>query len=645
MRQTTIQLVLLFCVQCLQGQSITWITPYPDDLQDGIYFCEESFLNFKVYINLNKTASIDKNRLTVLIDGKHHSYNGAKLDAILLKGASFSGKIPITRDEHVVVIEYKSKQGDVIRSQPLTMRFGKRLPVLHLLAFGPPTNTQPLLYNNHDAWDFANAFRGQASGPNKLYSDIRIKVLVDSLAEATDILGEIETYRTMAGTPALSGSIHEDDLMVFYASSHGFVEGDSNYYLHKANYDPLKPVSTSLKMNEVIRILGEIPCKKIILVDACRTTGAKSIDKLSLQDIMNKMLKTQSGFSIILSSQPGQFSFEDKAWENGAFTEALLEALSGLADTDNNEVISLNELTEYLLKRVSPMVESVKNNGSQQPDIVRNDLGDMPFFLLENRGKNKIPYPYSRRIKHPQVPEYLLPKDMVTITGGIQAIQTADGTDDDQVEIQPFYMDKYEVTYDQYDIFCKDTRRVKPGGLGWNRGKLPIVGISWFDAVNYCNWRSKKEGLEPYYILKEGAERVIDNPNANGYRLPFEAEWEWAAMHDLGAESIPADSLLKKGWLGENSGNGPREVGSLPPNALGIHDLIGNASEWCNDWYNEFRKTTSSRTQLPLKVIRGGSWRDLAIISGPGHRSMQMPGEGKDHIGFRCVRNAVNPSK
>jgi len=160
------------------------------------------------------------------------------------------------------------------------------------------------------------------------------------------------------------------------------------------------------------------------------------------------------------------------------------------------------------------------------------------------------------------------------------------------VTVSAFQMGKYEITYDEYDEFCDATGRRKPEDI-WGRGKRPVSNVTWFDAVEYCNWLSAINGYDPCYAIN-GMDVICDF-SRNGYRLPTEAEWESAArsagntpawgfsgFHD-GEEYI---GLLEHSWCVGNSNSGTHEVGLKLPNDLGIHDMSGNVAEWCWDWYS-----------------------------------------------------------
>jgi sulfatase modifying factor 1 len=184
--------------------------------------------------------------------------------------------------------------------------------------------------------------------------------------------------------------------------------------------------------------------------------------------------------------------------------------------------------------------------------------------------------------------------DMVLVEAGSFQMGSIDGLSDEQpvhtVHItRPFYIGKYEVTFEEYDRFCDDTMGInEPDDRGWGRGNLPVIGVDWYDAVAYCNWLSEKEGLTLCY---SGKGKLIQcDFSANGYRLPTEAEWEYAArggQKSQGYEYAGSDNVGDVAWYADNSGNQPHPVGQKQPNELVLYDMCGNGYEWCWDWYAE----------------------------------------------------------
>jgi formylglycine-generating enzyme required for sulfatase activity len=226
-----------------------------------------------------------------------------------------------------------------------------------------------------------------------------------------------------------------------------------------------------------------------------------------------------------------------------------------------------------------------------------------------------------------------------------------------------FYVGKYEVTFDEYDAFCEDTGTSKPYDEGWGRGTRPVINVSWWDAIAYCNWLSEKEGLPVAYRLKGEANEgqlldsngfvTTDITKVLGYRLLTEAEWEYAARggkHHSSYKYSGSDDVDEVAWYYFNSYNNELRrkttwpVGFKLPNALGIYDMSGNVWEWCSDWY-EANYYEKSATINPYnfkvgfdKVIRQGSLYNKPLDLRIASRNSNNPDEKKKSIGFRVCR-------
>lgn len=233
------------------------------------------------------------------------------------------------------------------------------------------------------------------------------------------------------------------------------------------------------------------------------------------------------------------------------------------------------------------------------------------------------------------------------------------------VIVSAFEIGRYEVTFAEYDLYCEATKTPKPEDEGWGRGNRPVINVSWEDVVAYCNWLSEQHGYQPVYTIpptNSQRSTITVNSNANGYCLPTEAEWEYAARGGgkkvrFGNGKDVADPVeINFGGSKENKekysvvGEYRRKtvpVASLKsPNALGLHDMSGNVWEWCWDWYDEnyYGKSPTTNPQGPAsgdrRVLRGGSWDDI----GPGYcrasfRYWDYPGNRDDDVGFRLARH------
>ena len=251
-----------------------------------------------------------------------------------------------------------------------------------------------------------------------------------------------------------------------------------------------------------------------------------------------------------------------------------------------------------------------------------------------------------------------IPPDMILVEAGSFQMGSAQGYANEQpvhtiLISKPFYMARYEVTFKEYDLFCDDTRRGRLDDRGWGRGNQAVIHVDWYDAVEYCNWLSERTGLDPCYFGKGNL--VECDFSANGYRLPTEAEWEYAARggkNSYGFIYAGSENPDEVAWYANNSNDQLHPVGVKAPNELGLFDMCGNIFEWCWDWYDKDYYSASPYTdplgppppQNPepwefIRVRRSGSWREDAEnirISSRGFDSVSYPGDN----GLRLVQTA-----
>ena len=250
------------------------------------------------------------------------------------------------------------------------------------------------------------------------------------------------------------------------------------------------------------------------------------------------------------------------------------------------------------------------------------------------------------------------------------------------VTVSSFYMSKYQVTQKEYrEVMGKNPSNFKGDNL-------PVDSVTWYDALEYCNKRSIKEGLTPVYTIKAGSiasdgayiseeENITWNRKANGYRLPTEAEWEYACRAGTTTPFNTGNSITTKqanydGSVYDDNGNvsynnkrdKPTPVGSFAPNPWGLYDIHGNVDEWCWDWYGDYKTAAQKDPDGAVfsgtfkdgngRVLRGGSWasssgelrsafRNYCASPPPSYKYdswwyYKRCKGGGDYVGFRLVR-------
>jgi len=236
--------------------------------------------------------------------------------------------------------------------------------------------------------------------------------------------------------------------------------------------------------------------------------------------------------------------------------------------------------------------------------------------------------------------------EMIALPGGTFHMGSSDsepGRSADEgprhpVRIRPFAIGKTEVTFADYDAFAAATGRKPPDDQGWGRGQHPVITVSWNDATAYAEWLSEQTGQR--------------------YRLPSEAEWEYAAR--AGAETpfwtgdcIYTDQANYYGQADYNDCGAKTgvyrqrtvEAGSLPANAWGLHETAGNVYEWVRDcWHDDYQGAPADGNAweepgCARRVVRGGGWSGGPEDVRSAFRDRDAPGDAFDALGFRLARD------
>ncbi len=273
----------------------------------------------------------------------------------------------------------------------------------------------------------------------------------------------------------------------------------------------------------------------------------------------------------------------------------------------------------------------------------------------------------------------LLPEMLAISAGTFQMGSRAGDADEKPLHtatLSGFYLAKTETTFAQFQAFITATayRTDAERGdgsfiwdsLGWHNqenvnwrhdergqlrsggdfGRYPVLHVSWNDAAHYCNWLSRQSDLVQAYDFQSDSVLIISA--ATGYRLPTEAEWEYAAAEGKREKAPPfagPGSLRGLGWYSGNARHRVHPTASLRANALGLYDLSGNVWEWCQDWYDPRYYAKSSGAIDPAgppngqeRVLRGGSWNNNPAHCRIANRSSRYGDFRDGSVGFRVAR-------
>jgi formylglycine-generating enzyme required for sulfatase activity len=259
---------------------------------------------------------------------------------------------------------------------------------------------------------------------------------------------------------------------------------------------------------------------------------------------------------------------------------------------------------------------------------------------------------------------------MLPVTGGTYAMGSNDVLDfgaspPHLVTVGSFYMDPYEITYEKWTEVRNWalthgylSTEIAPGQPGSNPvgANNPVTSVNWCDILKWCNARSEKDGLTPVFYTNGTLSTVyrageIDLTTdavqwaANGYRLPTEAEWEFAARGGTKTKSYiysGSNTAENVAWNYANSANATHPVGQKAANELGLFDMSGNVWEWCWDRNGSYSSSAQTDPKGPAsgisRVLRGGSYDYVSNYCRTAYRFNANPVVRYYAVGFRCIQ-------
>jgi formylglycine-generating enzyme required for sulfatase activity len=455
-----------------------------------------------------------------------------------------------------------------------------------------------------------------------------------------------------------------NDLIIVGFSGHGMNLGGKNFFC--PTDATLRDQNSLISLDGVYDRLRDCAAAfKLVLVDACRddptlgssksstaTDGTKALAR-SLQEV-----KLPEGVVLMNSCAPGEISWEEDQFGHGVFMHYVLEALSGGGDLNGDGSVSLEELQKYVTPKTKTYVAR-KFSDSQRPFIKGEMAAEaMEFALLPVRSVPGVVRPVMPQpgvtpanVK-PGTPEAVVTVDaldlkLTYIPAGEFQMGSNESDDEKPVHTvkitKPFYLGVYEVTQGQWTKVMGDEPWSGKDYVQAGRD-YPATYVSHDDVMDFCRKLTAQE---------RQANRL--NPN-EVYRLPTEAEWEYACRAGTSTKYSFGDSETRIGdyaWYGGSvsvgDGNAKTEqyahrVGTKLPNGWGLYDVHGNVYEWCQDWYDAkyyARSPASDPVNLQAdeyRVLRGGCWRWYPVSCRSAVRSWNSPVASDFNLGFRLVR-------
>ncbi|MCW8890206.1 MAG: formylglycine-generating enzyme family protein [Sedimenticola sp.] len=398
------------------------------------------------------------------------------------------------------------------------------------------------------------------------------------------------------------------------------------------------------------RFSGTLQERELTVLRVLDPTLPVSVEDISQIEFAHRTLrpKIHRTPDIVITQSGDNFSAR-------VITEALMISgehglkVASPADLQLLDVVSLDEGEDYRAQMTTTSGEIVQGKFALTSVSVETRFGtqlDIPFNQLSrlalrvNHSGKRTRFLSLLRINpadlvQDRMRDGSLGPPLIVMGGGsyTRGDLQGDGDGDERpavkIELEPFAIGIYEVTFDEYDRFSDETRRHKPDDQGWGRGSRPVVNVSWEDAKAYVEWLSRRTDQR--------------------YRLATDAEWEYAARagtrsrywwgddpEPYRANCAECNSL----WDGEKSA----PVGRFPPNPLGLHDTAGNVFEWVEDcWVDNFSELSldgrvPEQAECGKRVIRGGAWSFPVKEVRSANRWRDFPTRSSDDTGFRVVR-------
>ena len=439
----------------------------------------------------------------------------------------------------------------------------------------------------------------------------------------------------------LRDRIKADSVLVAFAG-HGIqFRGGDEVYFCPADARP-NDKATLISLDEVYQALAGCEAQlKLLLSDACRNDPVAAVSRRATADVVSvtrpQSVKPPGGVAALFSCSEGELAFENDTLKHGVFFHFIIQGLRGEADFNKDQEVVLEELSSFTKRRVLDFVRA-EYDGVRQMPVLKGEVGGLPVLASLDRARVKPPErpvpsprpspgePKPKTITNSIGMKLTLIPDGEFLMGSPKGDSEAQQDEKPQHRVRitkPFYLGVHEVTQAQYQAVTGDNPSyfsAKGAGkdkiVGRSTDNYPVELVSWLDAVRFCNRLSEKEDLKPFYEIDGESVRVADWKRP-GYRLPTEAEWEYACRAGTRTRYSFGDNAVELGeyaWHFGNSELMTHPVGGKEPNRLGLYDMHGNVWEWCWDGYDAsyFAQSPGDDPTGPVRalgrVLRGGDW-------------------------------------